>query len=212
MTSVECNNVVIPSHEEVLVPAADQLPSCQSSGGRWWCTCACPGTSPWPRPALPALSQAVTTEIWTIQMISVLCWSRKSQLFLDSSLETWGHLSSGRNILDKCCVLPSTCKNEMLHQYNENYNQQLWRGEILSVNFYITSIEAKYFCIFSLFAMYQIAELVLTFWQEPALFHGIKHFICKGFTIDQYWQIMTIGPNCSAMEWNTMMRMVKTWG
>ena len=102
------HHIVSPSHEAAPVQAVVPPPSCQSSGGRWWCTCACPGTSPWPRPAPPAQSPAETASWWTTRTSAAPGWSRRSPPSSGSSPETWDHWSSGRNTWDKCYEQPST--------------------------------------------------------------------------------------------------------
>ena len=100
-------HVIVTSPSRAAAPgrAGAPRPSCRSSAGRRWCTCACPGTAPWPRPAPPARSPAATAGRWTTRSSAALGWSRRSQpssgsspgnitrylQILQTFLRTWAH-------------------------------------------------------------------------------------------------------------------------
>ena len=69
------NNNNQPSHAEAPVQVAVPLPSCPSSEGHWWCTCACPRTSPWHHPAQPKQKSkhlALVQILWLVQINDIL--------------------------------------------------------------------------------------------------------------------------------------------
>ena len=89
-TSVLSTNLSSPSQSWGPWPAGAGQTSCQSSGGRWWCTCACPGTCPvLPHLTPPSPAPAATTSWRTTRNSCDLCWSRRSPpSSASSSLQT----------------------------------------------------------------------------------------------------------------------------